>query len=39
MSEIVMLQGPESLAVLQTAVGSESPAIMSSLSKDKWHVA
>jgi hypothetical protein len=39
MSEIVMLQGPESLAVLQTAVGSESPAIMSYLSKDKWHVA
>jgi len=39
MSEIVMLQGPESKAVLQMVVRSQSPAIMSYLSKDKWHVA
>jgi hypothetical protein len=39
MSEIVMLQGHESQAVLQTVVESQSPAIMSYLSKDKWHVA
>ncbi|OHB65025.1 MAG: hypothetical protein A2Y77_14255 [Planctomycetes bacterium RBG_13_62_9] len=39
MSEIVMLQGPESLTVLQAVVQSQSPAIMSYLSKEKWHVA
>jgi hypothetical protein len=39
MSEIVMLQGPESQAVLQMVVQSQAPAIMSYLSKDKWHVA
>jgi len=39
MSEIVTLQGPESQAVLQMAVRSQSPAILSYLSKDKWHVA
>ncbi len=39
MSEIVMLQGPESLSVLQMVVQSQTPAIMSYLSKDKWHVA
>lgn len=39
MSEIVMLQGSESQAVLQAVVQSQSPAIMSYLSKDKWHVA
>ncbi len=39
MSEIVMLQGPESQAVLQIVVQSQAPAIMSYLSKDKWHVA
>jgi hypothetical protein len=39
MSEIVMLQGPESQTVLQMVVQSQSPAIMSYLSKDKWHVA
>jgi len=39
MSEIVMLQGAESQAVLQAVVQSQSPAIMSYLSKDKWHVA
>jgi PilZ domain len=39
MSEIVMLEGHESEAVLQTVVESREPAIMSYLSKDKWHVA
>jgi len=39
MSEIVILQGQESRAVLQEVVEQESPAIMSYLSKDKWHVA
>jgi len=39
MSEIVMLQGSESQTVLQLAVRSQSPVIMSYLSKDKWHVA
>jgi hypothetical protein len=39
MSEIVMLQGPESQAVLQMVVQNQGPAIMSYLSKDKWHVA
>jgi len=39
MSEIVMLQGHESRTVLQTVVQTQSPAIMSYLSRDKWHVA
>jgi len=39
MSEIVMLEGHESQSVLQTVVESSTPAIMSYLSKDKWHVA
>jgi len=39
MSEIVMLQGQESQAILQAVVEGQSPAIMSYLSKDKWHVA
>ncbi|MCL5282163.1 MAG: PilZ domain-containing protein [Planctomycetes bacterium] len=39
MSEIVMLQGPESQTVLQMVVQTQAPAIMSYLSKDKWHVA
>ncbi len=39
MSEIVMLQGHESQTVLQTVVRSQSPAIMSYLSREKWHVA
>jgi len=39
MSEIVMLEGHESQAVLQTVVERRAPAIMSYLSKDKWHVA
>ncbi len=39
MSEIVMLRGAESQTVLGTVAQSQSPAIMSYLSKDKWHVA
>jgi hypothetical protein len=39
MSDIVMLQGIESQTVLGAIVQSQSPAIMSYLSKDKWHVA
>ncbi len=39
MSEIVMLEGHESQSVLQTVVEGRTPAIMSYLSKDKWHVA
>jgi len=39
MSDIVMLHGSDSQTVLQAVVQSQSPAIMSYLSKDKWHVA
>jgi len=39
MSDIVMLEGHESRAVLQTVAENQEPAIMSYLSKDKWHVA
>ena len=39
MSEIVILEGQESCKVLQEVVERQSPAIMSYLSKDKWHVA
>lgn len=39
MSEIVMLQGPQSQTILMMVVRDQSPAIMSYLSKDKWHVA
>jgi len=39
MSEIAMLQGHESEAVLRTVVENQVPAIMSYLSRDKWHVA
>jgi hypothetical protein len=39
MSEIVMLQGPQSQTVLAAVVQSQSPAIISYLSRDKWHVA
>jgi len=39
MSDIVMLQGPQSQTVLETVVQGQSPAIMSYLSRDKWHVA
>ncbi|MEN6337118.1 MAG: PilZ domain-containing protein [Phycisphaerales bacterium] len=39
MSDIVMLQGSDSQTVLQAVVQSQSAAIMSYLSKEKWHVA
>ncbi|MBN1506371.1 MAG: PilZ domain-containing protein [Sedimentisphaerales bacterium] len=39
MSEIVILQGQESRTVLLAVAGQQAPAIMSYLSKDKWHVA
>jgi hypothetical protein len=39
MSDIVILQGPESREVLSAVVEQQSPAIMSYLSRDKWHVA
>jgi hypothetical protein len=39
MSDIVILQGEESRTVLASVVAQESPAIMSYLSRDKWHVA
>jgi hypothetical protein len=39
MGEIVMLQGAQSQTILEMVVRSQSPAIMSYLSKDKWHVA
>lgn len=39
MSEIVMLQGSQSQTILLMVVRDQSPAIMSYLSKDKWHVA
>jgi hypothetical protein len=38
MSEIVMLEGHESLNVLASVVESQAPAIVSYLSRDKWHV-
>ena len=38
MSEIVMLEGQESRNVLAAVVESHAPAIVSYLSKDKWHV-
>jgi hypothetical protein len=38
MSEIVMLEGHESRNVLASVVESRAPAIVSYLSKDKWHV-
>ncbi len=38
-NDIVILQGLESQTVLQAVVQSQSAAIMSYLSKDKWHVA
>jgi hypothetical protein len=38
MNDIVMLQGLDSQTVLQAVVQSQSAAIMSYLSKDKWHV-
>ena len=39
MSEIVMLEGQESHTVLETVTEARAPAIMSYLSKGKWHVA
>jgi hypothetical protein len=39
MSEIVILQGQEARTVLSAVVEQQAPAIMSYLSKDKWHVA
>jgi len=39
MSEIVILQGEESRTVLASVAEQQAPAIMSYLSKDKWHVA
>jgi hypothetical protein len=38
MSEIVMLEGHESRNVLAAVIDSHAPAIVSYLSKDKWHV-
>ncbi len=39
MSEIAMLRGAEPKQILQTAVEKRVPAIMTYLSKGKWHVA
>jgi len=39
MSQVVMLHGREVEEILRTATQRKVPAIMSYLSKDKWHVA
>jgi hypothetical protein len=39
MNKVVMLQGAECDAILQAGIQKEVPAIMSYLSKNKWHVA
>lgn len=39
MSEITMLRGSEPRKILQTVIEKKIPAIMSYLSKGKWHVA
>jgi hypothetical protein len=39
MSEVVMLRGAEPREILQAAIEKRIPAIMSYLSKGKWHVA
>jgi hypothetical protein len=39
MNKVVMLHGAECDGILQAAIQKEVPAIMSYLSKDKWHVA
>ncbi len=39
MNEVLMLYGAESKEILYTAIEKKIPAIMSYLSKDKWHVA
>ncbi len=38
MNEIMMLHGAEPREILQTAIDEKVPAIMSYLSKNKWHV-
>jgi len=39
MNEVVMLEGPKTTEILQTAVDKGISVIMSYLSKNKWHVA
>ena len=39
MNEVAVLRGAEPRKILQTAIDKEVPAIMSYLSKRKWHVA
>jgi len=39
MNEVVMLRGAEPREILETAIAEKVPAIMSYLSKGKWHVA
>ncbi|MHC4158540.1 MAG: hypothetical protein ACYSSO_05615, partial [Planctomycetota bacterium] len=39
MSELAMLQGTEPREILQIVIEKKTPAIMSYLSKRKWHVA
>ena len=39
MSEVAMLQGAEPRQILQTAIEEKVPAIMTYLSRGKWHVA
>jgi len=39
MNKVIMLNGTESEEILQTAIEQRTPAIMSYLSKDKWHIA
>ena len=39
MNEVAMLHGAELRKILQTVIGKKVPAIMSYLSKGKWHVA
>lgn len=38
MNEVVMLRGAEPREILETAIKEKLPAIMSYLSKNKWHV-
>ncbi len=39
MNEVVMLRGAEPRRILQTAIDEKVPAIMTYLSRGKWHVA
>ena len=39
MNEVVMLRGAEPREILQTVIEKKTPAIMSYLSRGKWHVA